>query len=329
MNTKQEILTILEKQKGESISGARIAEQIHVTRSAVWKGIKALRDEGYPITAGTNRGYRLDTASDIFSAAAVSSLLTGPAAALMPEVRPEVSSTNTVLKEAARQDAPTGTVLIALAQTAGKGRMGRSFYSPIGTGLYLSLLLRPQMTLEHSTLLTTVAAVAVAKAIEDVTGLPADIKWVNDVYRNGKKLCGILTEASVDFESGTLEYAVVGIGVNLTDPEGGFPKEIRQVAASLYGSGAVPGGVKTRLCAGILNYFMEYYEKLPETAFLKEYRKRSFLLGRDIYVLKKDGPIRARAEAVDEQVRLVVSYPDGHREALSSGEVSVRPAPAG
>lgn len=326
MTTKEEILTILEAHKGKNLSGSRIAEEIHVTRSAVWKGIKALQDEGYPITAVTGRGYSLDESSDIFSAAAVSARLTGAASHLTLTVRQEVTSTNTILKEAARQGAAHGTVLVARAQTAGKGRLGRSFYSPTGTGLYLSLLLRPDMTLEHSIQLTTVAAVATARAIEDVTGEPVDIKWVNDVYRNGKKLCGILTEASVNFEGGALEYAVVGIGVNLSDPEEGFPEAIRDVAASLYGTGHVPDGSQARLCAGILNYFMEYYEKLPETAFLSEYRRRSFLLGKDIYVLKKEGPVRARAESIDERVRLVVAYPDGSREALSSGEVSVCPA---
>lgn len=288
--------------------------------------------------------------NDTFSAAGVTALLTGAAASLPVEFREEVTSTNTVLKEEAKaqrcqtfskgavQNAPSRyaenaeRVLIAERQSAGKGRMGRSFHSPKSSGLYMSLLLRPRMTPEHATLLTTLAAVAVAEAIEQVTGDPVDIKWVNDVYRNGRKLCGILTEAAVDLESGMLEYAIVGIGVNLTDPEGGFPPEIRETAGSLYGENTCPAEKKTALAAAILNNFMDYYERLPETAFLDGYRKRSFLLGQDILILgamtPDGGHIReareAHAEYIDDQLRLVVTYPDGTTEALSSGEVSTR-----
>jgi len=267
MNTKQDILAILEAHQGESVSGEQIARELHITRSAVWKGVRALKEEGCPITAGTNRGYLLAADSDIFSPGSVTTRLHGSAARLQVEIRPEVTSTNTVLKEEARLGAPDGKVLIALRQSAGKGRMGRSFYSPQDTGLYMSLLLRPKLTLAHSTLLTTVAAVAVAQAVDDVLGIAppkpdpkpesfgadspqmehsdqAAIKWVNDVYFHGKKICGILTEAAADFESGTLEYAVVGIGINLTDPANGFPEEIRHVAGSLYGRQPAPKGIR-------------------------------------------------------------------------------------
>ena len=337
MNTKQDILAILEAHQGESISGERIAKELHITRSAVWKGIQALKEEGCPITAGTNRGYLLAADSDIFSPSSVTTRLTGAAAAagLQVEIRPEVTSTNTLLKEEAHLGTPGGKVLIAIQQSAGKGRMGRSFYSPQGSGLYMSFLLRPELTLAHSTLLTTVAAVAVAQAIDDLLTPEADpavIKWVNDVYFHEKKVCGILTEAAADFESGTLEYAVVGIGINLTDPAGGFPEEIRHVAGSLYGASPAPRGIRPDLAAAVLNYFMMYYERLPETSFLNEYRKRSFLLGKDIYVLggvlpdgsHQSNPRLAHADYIDEQLRLVVTYPDGTTEALSSGEVSTR-----
>ncbi len=355
MNTKQDILAILEAHQGESVSGEQIARELHITRSAVWKGVRALKEEGCPITAGTNRGYLLAADSDIFSPGSVTTRLHGSAARLQVEIRPEVTSTNTVLKEEARLGAPDGKVLIALRQSAGKGRMGRSFYSPQDTGLYMSLLLRPKLTLAHSTLLTTVAAVAVAQAVDDVLGIAppkpepksesfgtdspqmehsgqAAIKWVNDVYFHGKKICGILTEAAADFESGTLEYAVVGIGINLTDPTDGFPEEIRHVAGSLYGRQPAPKGIRPALAAAVLNYFMRYYERLPETAFLTEYRRRSFLLGQDIYVLggllpdgsHQSAPRLAHADRIDEQLRLVVTYQDGTTEALSSGEVSTR-----
>jgi len=280
-----------------------------------------------------------DQQSLLLSAEHIETLLTSTtAASLQIEVQPCVTSTNTLLKEAAREGAPHGKVLIALEQTAGKGRLGRSFYSPSRTGLYISLLLRPQLPPEKATLLTTVAAVAVARAMEEVTGESVGIKWVNDVYRNGRKLCGILTEASVSTVATAsadpaLDFAIVGIGINLITPPGGFPEAIRDIAGALYETETdCPADLRPRLTAALLNHFMEYYKKLPETTFLEEYRKRSFLLGQDIYVLGAldatgghlENARLAHAEAIDDELRLVVTYPDGTREVLSSGEVSVR-----
>lgn len=267
-----------------------------------------------------------------FTGADIRPLLKKEASGLRFDIRPVVTSTNTLLKEEARAGEPSGKVMIALEQTAGKGRLGRSFHSPQGSGLYLSLLLRPNLPPEQATRLTTVAAVAVSQAIEELTGQPVDIKWVNDVYRNGRKLCGILTEAGTKGD-GTLDFAVVGIGVNLTEPEGGFPENIRQIAGALYENESdMPAGLHARLTASILNHFMYYYEQLPDTAYLEEYRSRSYLMGQDIYVIEaltSEGkpvsePRLAKALAIDDDLRLVVEYPDGHREALSTGEVSVR-----
>lgn len=269
-----------------------------------------------------------------FTANNIHPLLTGTAAGLRLDIRPLVTSTNTLLKEEARAGESAGKVLIALEQTAGKGRLGRSFYSPKSSGLYISLLLRPDLTPDRATLLTTAAAVAVAQAIEEITDEPVDIKWVNDVYRNGRKLCGILTEAGLT-PDGRLDFAVVGIGINLTEPEGGFPENIKSIAGALYRSpDDCPPCIHARLAAAILNHFMVYYEQLPATAFLPEYRKRSFLLGQDIYVIEAltpegqpiSEPRLARALAIDEELRLVVTYPDGSQEALATGEVSVRAA---
>lgn len=267
-----------------------------------------------------------------FTGADIRPFLKGGAADLRFDIRQVVTSTNTLLKEEARAGEPGGKVMLALEQTAGKGRLGRSFHSPKSSGLYLSMLLRPDLPPEQATRLTTVAAVAVAQAMEEITGTGVDIKWVNDVYRDGRKLCGILTEAGIKGD-GTLDFAVVGIGVNLTEPEGGFPENISHIAGALYPDEATcPENLYERLAAAILNHFMEYYGQLPSTNYLEEYRKRSYLLGQDIYVIEaltSEGlpvsePRLAHAEAIDDELRLVVSYPDGTRQALSTGEVSVR-----
>ena len=198
---KMQFLDALEKNRGEYLSGEQLASSLGVSRNAVWKAIQKLEEAGHKIRAVPKRGYTLAPESDVLTVQSVSRFLDTDMPVYL-QVQTEVTSTNTLLKAQAEQGAPEGTVLIAESQTAGKGRLGRHFTSPPGTGIYFSLLLRPHCTAEKSLFITTTAAVAVCEAIEQVTGLNPQIKWVNDVYLNEKKVCGILTEASVDFENG-------------------------------------------------------------------------------------------------------------------------------
>lgn len=241
-----------------------------------------------------------------------------------------VTSTNTVLKEMAESGAAEGTVVAAKMQTAGKGRLGRSFFSPDSGSIYMSILVRPRFDPDKATLLTTAAAVAVAFAVEEVTGKEAGIKWVNDIYFNDKKVCGILTEGQINPESGALEYAIVGIGINLYDPEGGFPAELPN-AGSVFGRVNADDAIRQRVIDKVLEVFDRYYAQLPFPAFLSEYKNRSFLIGKRVLVHKniklhpeKDNEaIPAIVLDVDEKLRLVVRYDDGKTEGLSTGEVSV------
>lgn len=251
----------------------------------------------------------------------ISRLLTGTAQMVNIEIRDCVSSTNTVLKELAEQGKPEGAVLIAKEQSAGKGRMGRSFFSPKGTGLYMSILLRPKFSAEESLSITTAAAVAVAGAVEEVRGRPAKIKWVNDVYLDGYKICGILTEASADFETGGLHYAVLGIGVNLQAPEGGFSEDIKDIAGALFET--VPTGAREALAAGILNRFFAFYSSLTTCSFLTEYRERSLLTGTQIHFLYGNETFSGKVIGIDDEVRLVVKLEDGTKKAFSAGEVEI------
>ena len=217
------LLQKLTEQGDNYISGAELARWLGVSRTMVWKGIEQLRAEGYGIESVTNRGYRLLPEHDVLSAREIALRLTTPGLRL--RVYPSVTSTNTILKNMAAAGEPEGAVAVAGEQTAGRGRMGRSFYSPPGTGLYLSILLRPGIPAEETTPVTACAAVAVAESIEELSGEPAQIKWVNDVYVRGKKVCGILTEASIDCETRIADYLVVGIGVNTApSPPGIFPR---------------------------------------------------------------------------------------------------------
>ena len=323
MDLKQEILKILEENRGESISGTKLAKELYVTRSAVWKAIKSLQKEGYQITAVTNKGYCLAPYNDIVSAESISPYLKGRAKTFLLDVHHTITSTNTVAKERAGQGAPEGTVVVAREQTEGRGRLGRSFYSPNGSGIYFSIILRPKLSIEDSLKITTAAAVAVARAIDTLAGVEAKIKWVNDIFVHDKKVCGILTEASLNFENGGLEYAVVGIGINISTQD--FPKEIEAIAGSIFSQKPGDTPISSVLVAEVLNNIAEAMDSLTDCKYLEEYRRRSFLLGKNILVIKGGQTIPAKAITIDDNARLVVEYDDHTREALSSGEVSIRP----
>lgn len=235
-----------------------------------------------------------------------------------------LTSTNTVLKEMAADGASEGTVLVAESQTFGRGRMGRNFYSPSDTGIYFSILLRPDIPVEESLFLTTAAAVAIAKSIESVKNCKASIKWVNDIYIDGRKVCGILTEGSINSQTNRLNYAVVGMGINVCPPKDGFPEEIENLAGAVFTRKENSADKRSILIAEILNLFMDYYKNLSSKCFFEEYKNRSFLLGEDIYVIQNEQYIPAKAIDIDKKCQLIVEFKDGTTQALSSGEVSIR-----
>ncbi|MGN0974501.1 MAG: biotin--[acetyl-CoA-carboxylase] ligase [Gemmiger sp.] len=324
-SVKDRVLAQLEAHRGSYLSGEELAGELGVTRAAVWKAINALRAAGCPIDAAPNRGYALGSSADLLTAASVSARLTGPAASLHPVVYDSVPSTNRTARELAQNGEPAGTVVIAAAQTEGRGRAGHSFYSPAGTGLYMSLLLRPDYSAADATLLTAAAAAAVADAVESLCGRPCGIKWVNDVLLDGKKICGILTEAAVSLESGGLDYVVVGIGVNVAPPPEGFPPELADVAGAVFPSAEAAVGMRARLAAAILNRLWPDCRDPSARRFLPGYRSRLYFLGRQVTVLQNGRQWQATAEDVDEHCRLLLRNPDGTRAALTGGEIRILP----
>ncbi len=237
-------------------------------------------------------------------------------------VYPQVTSTNTLLREAAENGAPEGTVIVAESQTAGRGRRGHTFWSPDGTGLYLSLLLRPdQPVAELVPLLTPTAAVAAAQAVEAISDRSADIKWVNDVYCDKKKVCGILTESRLDPQTGKLCYAVVGVGINVLPPDGGFPEDIRDRAGAVLTQ--PQENARERLAAEFLNRFWELYKKLPSVPFYSEYRDRCLRLSRSVTVPAGERQLAAQIVDVTERFELRVQLEDGTVRDLNAGDVSV------
>lgn len=321
MRIQDAVLDFLEKSRGTFVSGEEIAASLGVSRNAVWKAIKKLEEAGHKIEAVPKRGYALSTDSDVLTVQSVSRWLETDFPVRL-EVRREVTSTNTVLKAEAEQGAPEGLVLIAESQTAGKGRLGRKFQSPVGTGIYFSLLLRPACTAEQSLFITTAAAVAVCQAVESVTGMNPQIKWVNDVYLNGRKICGILTEASIDFENGGLNWAVLGIGINIAEPEGGFPEEIREIAGALF-DGPCPVEMRSRLAAAVVSRFFALYGSLADGAFIEEYKHRSFLTGKSITFTLGNAEYRGVVTGISDEAHLLVRLENGEERAFSAGEVQI------
>ena len=236
-----------------------------------------------------------------------------------------ITSTNTVLKTMAEEGAEEGLCLIAGEQTAGRGRLGRSFFSPPDSGLYMSLLLRPNLQAAEATSVTACAAVAVAEAIESLAPVKAEIKWVNDVFVDGRKACGILTEASVDGESGQVNYLVVGIGINVSVPIGGFPEKLGSIAGPAFGPESIPE-LRSRLAAEVLDRLTEYSSHLQKKECFEEYRRRSMVLGKRINILSP-GKVPELATALDlaPDFALIVRTESGEIRQLNSGEVSIRP----
>jgi len=257
MNTKNMILLLLEQNRGNPISGEKIAESLGISRNAVWKAITALKSEGYSINAVSNRGYTLAIDNDILSVAGIIPYLTDKNSANKIHIYKSLESTNKTAKELAIQGAEHGTIIIADTQTDGKGRYDKHFYSPPKSGLYMSILLRSHfLNLTNAANITKMAAVAVCRAIEILAGSKPKIKPVNDIFLNSKKICGILTEAISDLESGNVDWAVVGFGINITTID--FPLELRDIATSIFAdnSKAVDATFRSKLAAELINFFL-------------------------------------------------------------------------
>lgn len=322
MNIVNEILGIFENNKGSYISGEKIAEQLNISRSAVWKAVKNLKNKGYTIKAVTNKGYILDEKSNILSAQSVEKYIKDKRIKVV--YRDCVTSTNTVVKEIAEKGENEGLLLIASEQTEGKGRLGRSFHSQKNTGVYFSLLLRPELTPSDSLLITTCAAVAVSKAINEIAEKDNKIKWVNDIYINDKKVCGILTQAAFDMERNKLSFAVLGIGINIFFPVGSIPEEIKDIAGSVFDNNDIPTDATSKIVARTIDIFMSEYDKITRKDFLDYYKKHSYLDGKEIKVIKPTSTENATALGINDDFSLNVKYENGDIQKLFSGEVSTK-----
>ncbi len=230
-----------------------------------------------------------------------------------------IDSTNTYLKRKA-DTASEGHTVIALSQSGGRGRLGRTFFSPAGTGLYMSILLKPTLPADKAVYITAAAAVAAAEAIEKISNKKTDIKWVNDVYIGGKKVCGILTEAA--FDDAGMKYAVLGIGINVNVPEGGFPEDIKNIAGSVFES--ADDECVSHLVTELTEKFFAYYRKLEKMEYLDTYKAKMMYIGESINVISPSECYTARLVSVNDDFSLNVRTDSDEDKRIFSGEISIR-----
>ena len=325
MATKRLVLEILERNRGQNISGEYIANLLGLSRNMVWRAIGDLRNDGYVIEAVTSKGYRLTGENDILSAEGIRPFLAPPDIAKSIEVYAEIDSTNREAKTRAVARAPHGAVILANRQASGKGRHGKDFYSPSDSGLYMSFVLHSDILgFSNPTAITAYAALSVCEAIESVCNLSPKIKWVNDIFLGGKKICGILTEAITEIENQSVREIVLGIGVNVSTRPQDFPETLREIAGSLYPDGNAQI-TRNRLAAEIINRVLRSDGPggPDEARVFEGYRARLFMLGADVAVTQGDESYIAKALDIDEHGYLIVEKPSGELITLSSGEIKL------
>ena len=316
--TKDIVLKALESKKGKFLSGETLANELGITRAAIWRAVKTLQSRGYDIECRTRSGYMLTDHGGRVSLEGIKKYLSIDGINII--VFDSVGSTNDIIKMLGREGAPEWTVVFARAQTGGRGRMGRTFESPNDDGIYMSILLRPTLSSSEAVVITTYAAVAVCEVVERFTNAECSIKWVNDIYMRSKKVCGILTESDINGADGTMNFAVLGIGLNVADRS--LSKEVKQIAGGL--GLDRESDIKNKIAAALLEKLKTLYSDLKSDRLYDEYRSRSFLIGKDVTFKQGEETRCARVVDLSRDYSLVVETENGERIALGSGEVSVR-----
>ena len=318
MSLQEKILTFLQSNSNTFVSGQQLAEQFGVSRNAVWKAVNRIKEEGYIITSVSNKGYCLSDNSDVLSREIIKENLAADAKNLNVVVLDSVDSTNNEAKRMTINGVTADYLIIANKQTGGRGRLGRNFYSPKGTGIYMSFLLHTQLELSDAVGITTAAAVAVVRALEKLTDVKPLIKWVNDIYLGDKKICGILTEGISGFEQGTAQTVIIGIGVNITTKD--FPDEIINRAGAVN----VVGLKRNDLIAEIANELCGIFVNLSDKSYIDDYRRCSMIIGKRIDFYRNNKKQTAKAMNIDQSGGLIVMLDDGTVTTLTSGEVTIR-----
>ena len=324
MKNRDRVLQILYRKNGECVSSSEITGELGITRSAVFKIINELKKQGFDIESIHHRGYRLGNEKDIISPEIINEIIEKEGMNRRIQYFERVDSTNTFAKKIIMEGESYPDIIIANEQEQGRGRLGREFYSPKGTGIYCSFILDPFIKIENSILVTVAASVAVSRAIEKVTKKDTRIKWINDIYIDDKKVCGILTEAVTDFETGIIGKIILGIGINFNTPSESFPDEITDRASSVFMDDTF-GVTRNQLIAQLIIEIDECMNDIENDEIIRYYRNKSLVLGKmlEITYFGQEKPIQGKAVDIDRNGFLIIETKNGLL-TLNSGEVSIR-----
>ena len=324
MKNRDRVLQILYRKNGECVSSSEITGELGITRSAVFKIINELKKQGFDIESIHHRGYRLGNEKDIISPEIINEIIEKEGKNRRIQYFERVDSTNTFAKKILMEGESYPDIIIANEQEQGRGRLGREFYSPKGTGIYCSFILDPFIKIENSILVTVAASVAVSRAIEKVTNKDTRIKWINDIYIDDKKVCGILTEAVTDFETGIIGKIILGIGINFNTPSESFPDEITDRASSVFMDDTL-GVTRNQLIAQLIIEIDECMNDIENDEIIRYYRNKSLVLGKmlEITYFGQEKPIQGKAVDIDRNGFLIIETKNGLL-TLNSGEVSIR-----
>ena len=322
MKNRDRVLQILYRKNGECVSSSEITGELGITRSAVFKIINELKKQGFDIESIHHRGYRLGNEKDIISPEIINEIIEKEGKNRRIQYFERVDSTNTFAKKILMEGESYPDIIIANEQEQGRGRLGREFYSPKGTGIYCSFILDPFIKIENSILVTVAASVAVSRAIEKVTKKDTRIKWINDIYIDDKKVCGILTEAVTDFETGIIGKIILGIGINFNTPSESFPDEITDRASSVFMDDTF-GVTRNQLIAQLIIEIDECMNDIENDEIIRYYRNKSLVLGKmlEITYFGQEKPIQGKAVDIDRNGFLIIETKNGLL-TLNSGEVS-------
>lgn len=321
--SKSKAVKTIEENKRRTFLATEITKPLNLSTISISKAINPSRNDSYTLTSTTTTRYFLSKNSDFISKEGITLYLNDEFKYIDIYTYKKVTSTNDIAKKLALNGAKHGTIVISEEQTNGKGRLGRSFYSPANTGIYMSIILKLSLTTMDSVLITTSSAVAICDAIEKLTGINCQIKWINDIYLNGKKIAGILAKTSTNFESKTIDYLILGIGLNFTQPKNDFPEELRKIASSLFEHNNSTIN-RNLLCAEIANNILNMISKIENYDFISEYKKRSIVLNQDIIYTSKGISLIGKAIDIANDGSLIVKNSDGSTKILNSGDITIR-----
>ena len=329
MKTKEAVLLYLQEHTGEPISGEIMALALNKSRTSIWKAIQSLKKEGYSIESSTNKGYTLSQNNDVLSEQQITQELIQQHHPIDWNIQTmeSTTSTNDLAKLYANQNSTTPAIFISEEQTAGRGRLGRKFVSPSKTGLYISLCLFPTIALEDLSLITCATAAACVETLEELTGKSLNIKWVNDLFYQDKKVGGILTEVISDFESQQVQALIVGMGINLIDSPQSFPEELHSIVGSIFPSKTEYDNSsfnRNHFIAQFLEKWTFYYQNLSKRDFIESYKEHSNVIGKFVNIFEGNQTYSAYAKDIDENGHLIIEKEDNSLHTLSYGEISIR-----